>query len=187
MLVCALLPSLSRLLSWFATVASPPRVESYNLGKVFCLPHLRVFSKTPLPAERLNLFSWHYPGKAIRSWHGRGWVRHINKHWPWSELCLGSLFLSLPFPSNPIFPLQEPRNLGHWWLHLCTADTRTEDLFIITCKFTVAVFRHPRRGRQSSFTDGCEPSCGCWDLNLGPSEERSVLLTAEPILFVSHL
>jgi hypothetical protein len=42
-------------------------------------------------------------------------------------------------------------------------------LFII-CKYTVAVFRHTRRGRQI-ITDGCEPSCGCWDLNSGPSEE----------------
>jgi hypothetical protein len=30
--------------------------------------------------------------------------------------------------------------------------------------------------------DGCEPPCGCWDLNLGPSEEQSVLLTTEPSL-----
>ena len=30
--------------------------------------------------------------------------------------------------------------------------------------------------------DGCEPPCGCWDLNSGPSEEQSVLLTAEPSL-----
>jgi hypothetical protein len=29
-------------------------------------------------------------------------------------------------------------------------------------------------------TDGCEPPCGCWDLNLGPLEEQSVLLPAEP-------
>ena len=28
-------------------------------------------------------------------------------------------------------------------------------------------------------TDGCEPLCGCWELNLGPLEEQSVLLTAE--------
>ena len=28
--------------------------------------------------------------------------------------------------------------------------------------------------------NGCEPPCGCWDLNLGPSEEQSVLLSAEP-------
>jgi hypothetical protein len=30
---------------------------------------------------------------------------------------------------------------------------------------------------------GYEPPCGCWDLNSRPSEEQSVLLTAEP----SHL
>ena len=30
--------------------------------------------------------------------------------------------------------------------------------------------------------DGCEPPCGCWDLNLGSLEEQSVLLTAEPSL-----
>jgi hypothetical protein len=31
-------------------------------------------------------------------------------------------------------------------------------------------------------TDGCEPPHGCWNLNLGPLEEQSVLLTAEPSL-----
>jgi hypothetical protein len=31
-------------------------------------------------------------------------------------------------------------------------------------------------------TDGCEPPCGCWNLNSGPSEEQSVLLTTEPSL-----
>ncbi|EDL30227.1 mCG1049180 [Mus musculus] len=28
-----------------------------------------------------------------------------------------------------------------------------------------------------------EPPCGCWDLNSGPSEEQSVLLTPEPSLW----
>jgi hypothetical protein len=28
--------------------------------------------------------------------------------------------------------------------------------------------------------DGCEPSCGCWDLNSWRLEEQLVLLTAEP-------
>ena len=28
----------------------------------------------------------------------------------------------------------------------------------------------------------CEPPCGCWELNSGPLEEQSVLLTAEPFL-----
>ena len=31
-------------------------------------------------------------------------------------------------------------------------------------------------------TDGCEPPCGCWQLNSGPLEEQLVLLTAEPFL-----
>ena len=29
-------------------------------------------------------------------------------------------------------------------------------------------------------TDSCELPCGCWELNPGPLEEQSVLLTAEP-------
>ncbi|XP_075811678.1 all-trans retinoic acid-induced differentiation factor isoform X1 [Microtus pennsylvanicus] len=31
-------------------------------------------------------------------------------------------------------------------------------------------------------TDGCEPPCGCWELNSGPLEEKPVLLTAESFL-----
>ena len=30
--------------------------------------------------------------------------------------------------------------------------------------------------------DGCEPPCGCWELNSIPLEEQSVLLTTEPSL-----
>jgi len=30
--------------------------------------------------------------------------------------------------------------------------------------------------------DGCEPPCGCWELNSGPLEEQTVLLTSEPSL-----
>jgi hypothetical protein len=53
-------------------------------------------------------------------------------------------------------------------------------LFII-CKYTVAVFRHQRR-ESGLVTDGCEPPCGCWDLNSGPLEEQSVLFTTESCL-----
>ena len=28
--------------------------------------------------------------------------------------------------------------------------------------------------------DGCEPPCGCWELNSGPLKEQSVLLNSEP-------
>jgi hypothetical protein len=40
---------------------------------------------------------------------------------------------------------------------------------------------HQKRA-SDSITDGCEPPCGCWDLNSGPSQEQSVLLTAESSL-----
>jgi len=49
-------------------------------------------------------------------------------------------------------------------------------------EYTVAVFRHIRRGHRIPLQDGCETPCGCWDLNSGPLEEQSVLLAAEPAL-----
>jgi len=38
---------------------------------------------------------------------------------------------------------------------------------------------HQRRA-SDPITDGCEPPCGCWDLNSRPLEEQSVLLATEP-------
>ena len=35
---------------------------------------------------------------------------------------------------------------------------------------------------SNPITDGCEPSCGCWELNSRPLEEQSVLLTTKPSL-----
>jgi hypothetical protein len=34
--------------------------------------------------------------------------------------------------------------------------------------------------------DDCEPPCGCWELNSGPLEEQSALLTTEPSLHPSY-
>ena len=48
---------------------------------------------------------------------------------------------------------------------------------------SVTLFRDTRRGHQSDFiADGCEPPCGCWELNSGSLEEQSLLLTTEPSL-----
>ena len=35
--------------------------------------------------------------------------------------------------------------------------------------------------------DGCEPPCGCWELNSGPLEEQSVLLISESSLQPQNL
>jgi hypothetical protein len=40
---------------------------------------------------------------------------------------------------------------------------------------------HQKRA-SDPITDGCEPPCGCWELNSGPLEEHSVLLTTKPSL-----
>ena len=56
-----------------------------------------------------------------------------------------------------------------------------KDLFIIIHKYNVcSCFQtHQKRG-SDLIMDGCEPSCGSWDLNSGPLEEQPVLLPAEP-------
>ena len=43
-------------------------------------------------------------------------------------------------------------------------------------------FQAHQKRASDLITDGCEPPCGCWDLNSGPLEEQSVLLTTEPSL-----
>ena len=40
---------------------------------------------------------------------------------------------------------------------------------------------HQKRA-SDLITDGCEPPCGCWDLNSRPLEEQLELLTTEPSL-----
>jgi hypothetical protein len=46
--------------------------------------------------------------------------------------------------------------------------------------------RHQKRVSDLS-TGGCEPPCGCWDLNSELSQEQSVLLTAEPSLIIREM
>jgi len=48
--------------------------------------------------------------------------------------------------------------------------------------FCLNICLYTRRGHQDDITDGCEPPCGCWELNLGPLEGQFVLLTTEPFL-----
>jgi hypothetical protein len=74
--------------------------------------------------------------------------------------------------SGPLFALVDPTCSGPW----------PKDFFIITSKYTVAVFRQHEKRASALITNDYELPCGCWDLNPGPSEEQSVLLTAESSL-----
>lgn len=40
---------------------------------------------------------------------------------------------------------------------------------------------------EPGITDGCEPRCGCWELNPSPLQEQHAILTAEPSLQPLHL
>jgi hypothetical protein len=42
-----------------------------------------------------------------------------------------------------------------------------------------SVFHQIHQKSTSECIDGYEPPCGCWELNLGPLEAQSVLLTTE--------
>ena len=54
------------------------------------------------------------------------------------------------------------------WIHCCYVQTL-------------------QKRESDLITSGCEPPFGCRDLNLGPSEEQSVLLTAEPSLHTQNI
>jgi hypothetical protein len=54
------------------------------------------------------------------------------------------------------------------------------------CGPTVPVFRHTRRGHQIAWQMVVSHQCGCWELILGPQEEQSVLLPAEPFLLLLY-
>jgi hypothetical protein len=53
-----------------------------------------------------------------------------------------------------------------------------KDLFILFIGVHCSCQTHQKRA-SDPITDGCEPPCGCWELNSGPLEEQSVLLTGE--------
>jgi hypothetical protein len=72
--------------------------------------------------------------------------------------------------------------VGNWNQDLCslwsTPLALDQRFIIIHCS---CLQTHQQRA-SDLITNGCEPPCGCWDLNSEPLEEQSVLLPAEPSL-----
>ena len=56
------------------------------------------------------------------------------------------------------------------------------DLFILFIWEPCSCLQTHQKRASDPITDGCEPPCGCWELNLHPLEDQSVLLTTEPSL-----
>jgi hypothetical protein len=81
--------------------------------------------------------------------------------------------------SSTRLPQSIPKPLSPFSLSLSILSLSRFILFIwIHCS---CLQTHQKRA-SDPITDGYEPPCGCWELNSGPLEEQSVLLTAEPSL-----
>jgi hypothetical protein len=110
---------------------------------------------------------------------------------------LWSLFIksirSFYDPASPPWLKQNPKDLfnhHNYWLTIPNLFFFSFFFFFKIYLFyvyehAVAVFRHTRRGHQILLQGGCESPCGCWELNSGPLEEQSVLLTTEPSLHLN--
>jgi hypothetical protein len=57
-----------------------------------------------------------------------------------------------------------------------------KDLFILCLSALPAFILLCQKRASYSIIDSCEPPCSCWELNSGPLDEQTVLLTAEPSL-----
>ena len=53
-------------------------------------------------------------------------------------------------------------------------------IFILCIWVNCSCLQTHRRRPLDPIVDGCEPPCGGWELNSGPLEEQSVVLTSEP-------
>jgi hypothetical protein len=56
------------------------------------------------------------------------------------------------------------------------------DLFICLFVYEYSISMYSWIPEEGIESHGCEPPCGCWELNSGPLEEQPVPLTAEPSL-----
>lgn len=50
---------------------------------------------------------------------------------------------------------------------------------VYVCMCTCMCPRRPEEGTRAGVICPCEPSCGCWELNLSPLKKEQVLSTAE--------
>jgi len=54
---------------------------------------------------------------------------------------------------------------------------------LLACMYVHSVYLVAMEVRPGTgVTDGCEPPCGCWEVNPGPLPEQKVLLATEPSL-----
>ena len=99
----------------------------------------------------------------------------------WLGFLVCFAFIDLKFSS--FYPMKPRENI------LKSQESRTHNLFFNIYLFIyyeynilfVCMLADQKRA-PGPITDGCEPPCGCWELNSGPLEEQAMPLTSEPSL-----
>ena len=82
-----------------------------------------------------------------------------------------------------VHPWRISCGLGHFTIHAQRFLFFFKYLFIYYVSNILSVYMPAGQKRAPDLiTDGCEPPCGCWELNSGPLEEQAMLLTTEPSL-----
>jgi hypothetical protein len=85
-------------------------------------------------------------------------------------------------PLQGSFPVELPSN--YFGIVMATSNLFLEFVpfiyiwfiyFMHTHKIHCCFFQTHQRRALDPTVDGCEPPCGCWELNSGPLEEQSVL------------
>jgi hypothetical protein len=81
---------------------------------------------------------------------------------------------------GPLLTLVNPSPSS--WPHLLRSTPLAQSLLPLVQRFIYYyTYVHCSQNSASDLiTGGCKAPCGCWDLNSRPSEEQSVLLSAEP-------
>jgi hypothetical protein len=55
-------------------------------------------------------------------------------------------------------------------------------IYLLCIQCSACMYPAGQKRATDLIADGCEPLCGFWELNSGPPEQQTVLLTPEPSL-----
>jgi hypothetical protein len=103
------------------------------------------------------------------------------------QLCLCALGWSSSWAWDSLIRLgcypEAPGNLSVSTIILvgsCRSPCLSTYLFVLYIQTHCCCLQTHQKSTSNPITGGCEPPCDCWELNSGPLEEQSVLLTTEP-------
>ena len=126
--------------------------------------------KPGTPAQRAELTGL---TKTLRQGEGKSTTVHRDSRYAFTTIHVHSTTVWTIDRERGLFItageriLKTKKNARRWWpTHL-----------FIQCSVCVLA---GQKTAPDLITNGCEPPCGCWELNSGPLEEQSVLLTSEP-------